>query len=720
MEAYEAREAGSALLRLEVHGQTTEVVSAAGEVATRTSRLVVGFLLAGMALSACGGESSDALIERQSQPLETPTEEVPEGECAEAEEFFPDPQQPKIPLGSIRVPEPSNLDEFVRDERVAVALGKALFWDMQVGSDGVQACASCHFRAGADPRSKNQLHPGNPQAENEVFTFGGPNYQLSASDFPLRKLADAEDRTSAVVHDRPEIVGSQGIASHTFVGTERGQSVDLGAARPDSVFHVGGVNVRRVEQRNTPTVINAVFNLRNFWDGRAQASFNGVNGWGDRDPDARVLRALTPDALEFVSVRLLDSSLASQAVEPPLSNREMSFFDRPFRDIGKKLVSAVPLAQQKVHPRDSALAPYVLDTRRPRAGLRLTYQQLIERAFRPRWWRSDKIVRVDAEGRPQIVTCPDRELASNEYTMTEFNFSLFFGLAVQAYEATLVSDQAPIDRFMAGETAAISAQAARGFELFEDKAGCMGCHSPPEFTGATVQKLAERCDDQAARTCEPIERMHTANCQIGLYDQGFYNIGVRPTAEDLGAGVNDRWGSPLSMAVLATEGRFGLGYPYAATPPNLVGGRPALEPAVAGERTIHRGVFKTPSLRNVELTAPYFHNGGQLTLRQVVEFYNRGGDFHERNNDMLDLGIGRRHLTPSEIDDIVAFLLTLTDERVRGQQAPFDHPQLFVPDGHVGDTAAVQPADGGTAEDVMLEIPAVGAEGGRLPRGFLE
>ena len=43
---------------------------------------------------------------------------------------------------------------------MARALGKALFWDMQVGSDGVQACASCHFRAGADPRSKNQVSPG--------------------------------------------------------------------------------------------------------------------------------------------------------------------------------------------------------------------------------------------------------------------------------------------------------------------------------------------------------------------------------------------------------------------------------------------------------------------------------------------------------------------------------------------------------------------------------
>ena len=57
-------------------------------------------------------------------------------------------------------PRPSNLGDFIRDEEAARALGKALFWDMQVGSDGVQACATCHFRAGADSRTKNQVSPG--------------------------------------------------------------------------------------------------------------------------------------------------------------------------------------------------------------------------------------------------------------------------------------------------------------------------------------------------------------------------------------------------------------------------------------------------------------------------------------------------------------------------------------------------------------------------------
>src|SRR5262245_4997368 len=63
-------------------------------------------------------------------------------------------------LRGVAVPAPANLDDFVKDPVLARALGKALFWDMQVGSDNVQACASCHFRAGADPRAKNQVSPG--------------------------------------------------------------------------------------------------------------------------------------------------------------------------------------------------------------------------------------------------------------------------------------------------------------------------------------------------------------------------------------------------------------------------------------------------------------------------------------------------------------------------------------------------------------------------------
>ncbi len=62
-------------------------------------------------------------------------------------------------LGAVTVPEPPNLATYVRDRTKLLQLGKALFWDQQLGSDG-QACASCHFHAGADNRSKNQINPG--------------------------------------------------------------------------------------------------------------------------------------------------------------------------------------------------------------------------------------------------------------------------------------------------------------------------------------------------------------------------------------------------------------------------------------------------------------------------------------------------------------------------------------------------------------------------------
>ena len=63
----------------------------------------------------------------------------------------------------------------------------------------------------------------------------------------------------------------------------------------------------------------------------------------------------------------------------------------------------------------------------------------------------------------------------------------------------------------------------------------------------------------------------------------------------------------------------------------------------------------------------------------------------------------------------------LTDERVLYRRAPFDHPQLFVPNGHPGDSSSTVDADGdGLADDLMIEIPAVGAAGGNPLPGFLE
>ena len=97
------------------------------------------------------------------------------------------------------------------------------------------------------------------------------------------------------------------------------------------------------------------------------------------------------------------------------------------------------------------------------------------------------------------------------------------------------------------------------------------------------------------------------------------------------------------------------------------------------------GSIKAPQLREVELTGPYFHNGGKLTLRQVVDFYVRGGDYPitnatHRDFNIIHLGIEKQsNLTEQEKVALVDFLLELTDDRVRFEQAPFDHPEAILP-----------------------------------------
>src|SRR3989442_5743082 len=94
---------------------------------------------------------------------------------------------------------------------------------MAVGSDG-QACASCHFHAGADSRSKNQLNPGfrsvPPDTTFTVFSAGGggPNYQLKTADFPFHKFADPGDQNSPVMFDINDISSSACILHYTCSG----------------------------------------------------------------------------------------------------------------------------------------------------------------------------------------------------------------------------------------------------------------------------------------------------------------------------------------------------------------------------------------------------------------------------------------------------------------------------------------------------------------------
>jgi cytochrome c peroxidase len=90
------------------------------------------------------------------------------------------------------VPLPEKLADFIKDRKAAVQLGKALFWDTQVGSDGVQACASCHFHAGADDRSKNALNPGQDmvvdQRDGDVIGYFNAGASSAAPHFETGSL----------------------------------------------------------------------------------------------------------------------------------------------------------------------------------------------------------------------------------------------------------------------------------------------------------------------------------------------------------------------------------------------------------------------------------------------------------------------------------------------------------------------------------------------------
>ncbi|MEG3960439.1 cytochrome c peroxidase, partial [Microcoleus sp. herbarium2] len=630
-------------------------------------------------------------------------------------QITPRPPNPLASLKTVAVSEPPNLGEFVKNKSAAIALGKALFWDMQVGSNGLMSCASCHFHAGVDNRAKNQLNPGvlrvtaSGEANPDItFNAGGPNSVLQPADFPFHKLANPDDRSSQVLAHTNDVVGSQGVTLAKFIDTVPGNSADKVEVVPDPVFNVQGINVRQVTERNTPSTINAVFNFRQFWDGRAQNEFNGVNPFGSRDPNAFVLKAPTRDTpLQQVKISLKNSSLASQAVGPPLSSVEESGTGRTFpeigqkfdgiininllglavplpRDLGKKLRVLRPLGKQLVHRQDSVLGSLSLW---PLRGLiKGSYENMIEEAFQRVWWDSPYIIKVDANGGTRSFRRWLGPLASDEYSLMDYNFSLFFGLAIQLYESTLISNDSPFDRFMDGNSNALTVQQQQGKALFEQS--CVFCHGGAETTNASVNNL---------------ERLRLRRMAVGsgeaVYDNAFYNIGVLPTLEDLGVGGNDPFGNPLSESRLAAQGRF----------EQLLNATPNI-PVAANERITADGAFKTPGLRNIELTGPYFHNGGQLTLLQVVEFYNRGGDFAE-NNDNADIGIRPLGLNKDQKTSLVLFMQSLTDERVAKERAPFDHPQLFITNGHPGDQNAVTDDGSGQATTTLIELPAVGRYG---------
>src|SRR5262245_33538698 len=220
------------------------------------------------------------------------------------------PQPAVYSLRSIPVPKPPDLARYVRDEQALVVLGKSLFWDTQVSSDNRVACASCHFHAGADHRPQNQLSATKGEVQ--------PNQVLGQANVPLsREHMDAGWR-----------VASAGIIPRQLSSVGEGGAPDTGSDLSGPEFpNLHGLNVRQVGKRNAQSVINAAYSVRHFWDGRASDIFTGRTASGDSDTALNVL-VLTNGKLVPTRIRIEKSGLASQAVEPPLDEREMSYRGR--------------------------------------------------------------------------------------------------------------------------------------------------------------------------------------------------------------------------------------------------------------------------------------------------------------------------------------------------------------------------------------------------------
>ncbi|WP_442498366.1 cytochrome c peroxidase [Methylobacter sp. sgz302048] len=196
------------------------------------------------------------------------------------------------------------------------------------------------------------------------------------------------------------------------------------------------------------------------------------------------------------------------------------------------------------------------------------------------------------------------------------------GMAIASYERTLNSANSAFDRwYYAKDPQALDAKAQRGFKLFTGKANCSSCHVvTAEYALFTDNSLHNTGIGYAAAMgkTEDAQRVQVAP---GLY------VDVAAQLIDSVSGIK-----PNDL------GRYEI-----------------------TQNPDDRWKYKTPSLRNISLTAPYMHNGSLGTLRQVIEFYNKGGIVNEN----LDPLIKPLNLTSQDMDDLEAFLNTLTGDNVR-------------------------------------------------------
>ncbi|RMD52130.1 MAG: cytochrome-c peroxidase [Nitrospirae bacterium] len=187
--------------------------------------------------------------------------------------------------------------------------------------------------------------------------------------------------------------------------------------------------------------------------------------------------------------------------------------------------------------------------------------------------------------------------------------------AIAAFERTVISGDSAFDRYMyGGDKSAMSESAIRGLELFRTKARCQDCHSISQTSAIFTDN-----------------KFHNLGVGFNYIEPNLFDL-VETVRKTIGAGKGiDE--SVLSKKEISELGRF-----------------------VVTLDMEDIGRFKTPSLRNVALTAPYMHDGSIKTLEEVVEFYNKGGE----ENPMIDSGIRPLNLTEQEKGDLVEFMKALT------------------------------------------------------------
>ncbi|MBE9179308.1 c-type cytochrome [Oculatella sp. LEGE 06141] len=176
--------------------------------------------------------------------------------------------------------------------------------------------------------------------------------------------------------------------------------------------------------------------------------------------------------------------------------------------------------------------------------------------------------------------------------------------AIAAYQRTMVAGDSPFDRYLYGKQQdAISQSAKRGFKIFLGEARCVECH--------TI-----RCKE-----CHPF-----GGSTALFTDNRFHNVGI---------GFNEK-------GIIEDLGRASI-----------------------TERPEDIGAFRTPTLRNIELTAPYMHNGSLNTLEEVIDHYNKGGI----SNKNLDPEMHELNFSERDKQDLIAFLKALTSVKLKAQIA---------------------------------------------------